>query len=378
MVTRDLSGESDTDFLIDKDYSGRNLCNGNFEGDLLHRSNFTGADCRGANFRRAHLRGVNGRRANFAGADFTEAQIEDCDLVGADLRGASFRSSRLRRVILTNAIGTETKGSAIVDGANFYQCDLLFDLLKFGILRRLKTPYDCVGVLTPAMASRFTIDANAATDERVAELGNRLDVHSLGLDGIVSDWPLVKMALLDTVVHIEQHPEHYGLYWQQKQWQVKRLIEEVGGSENAIAGRITVLTPNCWLEHPRQWLPVLSLPGIEIQKGVGGNSLLSQAFNVLNERKRLQPYGPQEREQLIWPHPQIDQARRFCDAENRLKELYIERWLSWLNGHPEKITLIQAILTLCQNQNSEASKRIFEKLKTSPEFTAHTVKLHFK
>lgn len=50
------------------------------------------------------------------------------------------------------------------------------------------------------------------------------------------------MALLDTVVHIEQHPKHYGLYWQQKQWQVKRLIEEVGGSENALAGRDSVLT----------------------------------------------------------------------------------------------------------------------------------------
>ena len=282
MVTRDLSGESNTDFLKDIDYSGRNLRNGNFEGDRLYRSNFAEADFRGANFRRAHLRWVNGKRANFAGADFTEAQIEDCDLVAADLRGASFRSSYLRRVILTNAIGTETKGSAVVDGANFYQCDLLFDLLKFGILRRLKTPYDYVGVLTPAMASRFAIDANAAT-ERVGELGNRLDVHSLGLDGIVSDWPLVRMALLDTVVHIEQHPEHYGPYWQQKQWQVKRLIEEVGGSENALAGRETVLTPNCWLEHPRQWLPVLALPGMEIQKGVGGNSLLSQAFNVLRD-----------------------------------------------------------------------------------------------
>ena len=370
MVTRDLSGESDTDFLIDTDYSGRNLRNGNFEGVKLYRSNFAGADCRGANFRGAYLRCVNGRRANFAGADFTEAQIEDCDLMAADLRGACFRSSCLRSVILTNARGTETKGSAVLEGANFYQCDLFFDLLKFGILRRLKTPYDYVGVLTPAMAARFAIHANAAT-ERVGDLGNRLDVHSLGLDGIVSDWSLVRMALLDTVNHIEQHPEHYGPYWQQKQRQVKRLIEEVGGSENALAGREAVLTPNCWLEHPRQWLPVLALPGIEIQKGLVGNSLLSQAFNVLNERKRLQPYGPQEREQMIWPRPEIDQTRGFCDAENRLKELYIERWLSWLNGHPEKITLIQTILTLCQNQDSEASKRMFEKLKTSPEFTAY-------
>ncbi len=129
-------------------------------------------------------------------------------------------------VILTNAIGTETKGSALVEGANFYQCDLLFDLLKFGILRRLKTPYDYVGVLTPAMAARFAIHANAAT-ERVGDLGNRLDVHSMGLDGIVSQ------------------------------------------------------------EHPRQWLPVLALPGIEIQNGVAGNSLLSQAFNVRERAQAL-------------------------------------------------------------------------------------------
>lgn len=375
MVPRDLSGESDTNFLIDTDYAARNLRNANFEGAKLHRFNFAGADCRGANFRGAHLSGVNGRCANFAGADFTEAKLENCDLMGTDLRGACFRSSYLRSVILINAILTETKGRTLAEGANFYQCDLLFDLLKFGILRRLKTPYDYVGVLTPAMAARFAIHANTAT-ERVGDLGNRLDVHSLGLDGIVLDWPLVRMALLDTVNHIEQHPEHYGPYCQQKQSQVKRLIEEVGGSENALTGRATVLTPNCWLEHPRQWLPVLALPGIEIQKGVRGNSLLSQAFNVLNERKRLQPYGSQEQGKLIWPHPESDHTRGFCDAENRLKELYIERWLSWLNSHPEKITLIQAILTLCQSQDSEASKRMFEKLKTSPEFTAYIVKLH--
>ena len=76
----------------------------------------------------------------------------------------------------------------------------------------------------------------------------------------------------------------------------------------------------------------------------------------VSERKRLQPYGPQESEQMFWPRPEVDQTRGFCDAENRLKELYIERWLSWLNGHPEKITLIQAILTLCQSQDSEATK----------------------
>jgi len=350
MVTRDVSGESDTNFLINTDYAARNLRNANFEGAKLHRFNFAGADCRGANFRRAHLSGVNGRRANFAGADFTSAQLSDCDLVAADLRGACFRDSCLRSVIFTNAIGTQTKGSALVEGANFYQCDLLFDLLKFGILRRLKTPYDYVGVLTPAMAARFAIQANAA-NEFVTDRGNRLDVHSLGLDGIVSDWPLVRMALLDTANHIEQHPEHYGDYWQQKQWQVKRLIEEVGGSEKALAFREAILTPNCWLEHPRQWLPVLALPGIEIQKGVAGNSLLSQAFNVLNERKRLQPYGPQEQSKLIWPRPEIDLPRGFCDAQNRLKELYIERWLSWLNGHPEKITLIQAI-DLFKNQKN--------------------------
>jgi len=93
------------------------------------------------------------------------------------------------------------------------------------------------------------------------------------------------------------------------------------------------------LEHPRQWLPVLALPGMEIQKGVAGNSLLSQALNVLNERKRLQPYGPQEQGQLIWPHLEIDRARGFCDAENRLKELYIERWQCWLNDHYEQVAL---------------------------------------
>lgn len=351
MITRNLSGESDTNFLIKTDYAAHNLRNVNFEGIKLHRFNFAGADCRGANFRGAHLSSVNGRRANFSGADFTEAKLENCDLMGADLRGACFRSSCLRSVILTNAIGANTKDSALVEGANFYQCDLLFDLLKFGILRRLKTPYDYVGVLTPAMAAQFAILANAAT-ERVTDRGNHLDVHSLGLDDIVSDWPLVRMALLDTANHIEQHPEHYGSYWQQKQWQVKRLIEEVGGSEKALAFRETILTPNCWLEHPRQWLPVLALPGIEIQKGVAGNSLLSQALNVLNERKRLQPYGPQEQGKLIWPRPEIDRTRGFCDAENRLKELYIERWQSWLNDHPEQTTLMQAIINLCQSQEA--------------------------
>ncbi len=349
MVSCDVSGESEPNFLKNIDYAARNLRNANFEGAKIHRFNLAGADCRGANFRWAHLSGVNGRNANFAGADFTSAELSECDLMAADLRGACFRDSCLRSVILTNGIGTQTKGSALVEGANFYQCDLLFDLLKFGILRRLKTPYDYVGVLTPAMAARFAIQANAAT-ERVVDLGNRLDVHSLGLDGIVSDWPLVRMALLDTANHIEQHPEDYGDYWQQKQWQVKRLIEEVGGSERTLAGQEAILTPNCWLEHPHEWLPVLALPGIEIQTGVAGNSLLSQALNVLNERKRLQPYGPQEQGKLIWPCPEIDLHRGFCDAENRLKELYIERWLSWLNGHTEKITLVQAILTFCQSQ----------------------------
>lgn len=346
--------------LDDIDYAGRDLRYANFEGVKLHQPNFARSSCRGANFRQAQLRHASCQHADFAGADFTTAQLEDCSFLAADLRGACFRQARLRRVIFTDAVGQKTKRSALLEGANFYQCALPFDLLKFGILHRCQTPYDHVGVLTPAVAARFATVANNAT-ERAAGTSDSFALPSLGLDEIASTWREVKVALLDTITHVEQFPEYYGPDWRQKQRQVKRLEEEVSGSEEALVGREATLAPNFWLDHPRQWLPVLALPGMEVSEGIRGNSLLAQAFHVLAERKRWLPYGPQERKRLTLPCPEVDRKKEFCDAENRLKELYVERWLNWLENHPEKATLVPTLLSLCRSQDSKTaqSERVY-------------------
>ena len=354
MATCDRADENEIGFLRDADYERRDLRCENFEGVKLDRANFTQSNCRGVNFQQAHLRLANAERADFAGADFTEAQLEYCNFLGADLRGVCFCRAYLRSVIFTNYIGETSENSALLEGANFYECDLPFDLLKLGILHRRQTPYDVVGVLTPAMAARFTTLATAAT-ERVGEIGISLDVCSLGLNDIVATWREVRVALLDTITHIEQCPEFYGSYWRLKQQQVYRLVNEVGGSEGAFVTREAILIPGCWEDHPHEWLPVLALPGMAVCEELRGDSLLAQAFNVLNERKRRLPYGLRERERLVWSCPEINYAKEFCDAENRLKELYTKRWLNWLECHPEKITLIKTLFAFCQSQDCKAT-----------------------
>ncbi|MBO1351092.1 MAG: pentapeptide repeat-containing protein [Hormoscilla sp. GUM202] len=341
------SGQSETqaDFVKGADYADRDLRGWDFAGAKLYKPNFAKADCRGANFRGAHLHFASCEGANFAGADFSEAHLSDCNFTAADLRGACFRRARIRSLILTRESpqNPDRGDSALLDLANFYECDIPFDLLRFGVLRKWQSPYGPMGVITPKMAERLARAANAATEE-----GSQEDDNPNLLE-MEASWPLLKWTLLDTARQIEGDRELYGPYWQQKQRQVKRVVEEVGGSVEALAGREAVLRPSCWIEHPREWLGVLALPDMETLPELPGRSLLAQAINVLWERKQKQPYSPQEKARLILPRPEIDRAREFCDAANRLKELFVERWLSWLDRHLEKETLIGTILDLCDS-----------------------------
>jgi uncharacterized protein YjbI with pentapeptide repeats len=142
--------------LSDADLSGHNLNEANFEGVNLSRAKLIGtnlvqahlnstklyeadlsmADLTKANLRKAILMGANLRKANLTGASFLGAIFDDCtSFRGANLSEADLRETNLMYVDLSNALLREAKLSRVdfkvadlsesnLSGANLMGADL--------------------------------------------------------------------------------------------------------------------------------------------------------------------------------------------------------------------------------------------------------------
>ncbi|MEM9541297.1 MAG: pentapeptide repeat-containing protein [Cyanobacteria bacterium P01_E01_bin.42] len=353
MSNTDRLQETESDFTKATNYQNRDLRGWDFQNAQLEQANFEKANCQEANFRGANLRFTEAKESNFICVDFTEASISNCNFVASDLRGACFRRAYLRCFLLVGGRPRDPHfcDSANMDFTNFYQCDIPFNALRIGVLRQWQSSFGPIGLITPKMAEWLACAANTlATPTANQEESDR---HLAILQDIQACWPLLRWTLEDTAVEIERHRELYGLYWQQKQRQVKRVMEEISGSVEALAGREAVLKPSCWLSHLKEWLPVLALPDMGAIPELSGRSLLSQALNILLERRHVQPYSPQEKARLMLQRPTIDEENEFCDAGNRLKEIYVDRWLSWLDEHPEKESLIKTTFVFCHEADDD-------------------------
>ncbi len=107
-----LFGDDDLP-VINIDFNGKNLENGEFDHENLRDANFSAANLKGVNFAGSDLRG-----ADFSGADLTNTNLS-----GANLSGANFSGSQL---IGTNFTGAVLKNVTFTDA--FFQNAILIDL----------------------------------------------------------------------------------------------------------------------------------------------------------------------------------------------------------------------------------------------------------
>jgi uncharacterized protein YjbI with pentapeptide repeats len=97
----------------------------NYTKEFLVDADFSGKDLTDSSFTKANLRGANLSHTNLQGVSFFGANLEAANLEGADLRFATLDSARLVESNLTNAVlegafAFNTKfNRATIDGADF-------------------------------------------------------------------------------------------------------------------------------------------------------------------------------------------------------------------------------------------------------------------
>lgn len=89
--------------ILDIQFNGKNLENGEFNDEDLENANFSAANLSGVNFSGSNLRG-----ADFSGANLTETNLSGADLTGAifagsQLIGTNFTGAVMNHVVLTDA-----------------------------------------------------------------------------------------------------------------------------------------------------------------------------------------------------------------------------------------------------------------------------------
>lgn len=97
----------------------------NYNKEFLVDADFSGRDLTDSSFTKANLRGANLSGTKLQGVSFFGANLEDANLEGADLRNATLDAARMVNANLTNAIlegafafNTKLNG-ATIDGADF-------------------------------------------------------------------------------------------------------------------------------------------------------------------------------------------------------------------------------------------------------------------
>jgi uncharacterized protein YjbI with pentapeptide repeats len=97
----------------------------NYNKEFLVQADFSGKDLTDSSFTKANLRGANLSRTNLEGVSFFGANLESANLESANLSEATLDSARLARANLTNAVlvgafafNAKFDG-ATVDGADF-------------------------------------------------------------------------------------------------------------------------------------------------------------------------------------------------------------------------------------------------------------------
>jgi uncharacterized protein YjbI with pentapeptide repeats len=97
----------------------------NYNKEFLVEADFSGRDLTDSSFTKANLRGANLSGTNLQGVSFFGANLEAANLEGADLRNATLDAARMVNANLTNAVlegafafNTKFNG-ATIDGADF-------------------------------------------------------------------------------------------------------------------------------------------------------------------------------------------------------------------------------------------------------------------
>ena len=96
----DMRGAIHSQFYVESNFAGANLC----EGDL-YECNLARSNLRGANLRRATLVGANLERADLRDSDLEDAVLEGANLRSANLEGANLKSANLKGANLDEAKG---------------------------------------------------------------------------------------------------------------------------------------------------------------------------------------------------------------------------------------------------------------------------------
>lgn len=109
-----LAVDYNKDFLVDADFSGRDLTD----------ASFTKANLRGANLSQANLSGVS-----FFGANLEAANLENANLTNATLDTARLARANLKNAVLEGAFAFNAKfDGATIDGADFTDVLLRYDV----------------------------------------------------------------------------------------------------------------------------------------------------------------------------------------------------------------------------------------------------------